>query len=87
MIFIKASPGRNRINVLGAVNAVTKEVPVYINTTYICANCIVAFLKQLTAQYPDTPIVIVLDNVRYQRCFVVKVFAAGLGMHLLFLPS
>lgn len=39
-LFIKASPGRNRINVLGAVNAITREVTTYTNTTYICANCI-----------------------------------------------
>ena len=85
-IFIKASPGRNRINVLGAVNAVTKEVTTYINTTYICANCLIAFLKQLKEQYSDKPIAIVLDNARYQHCFVVTTFAKSLGIHLLFLP-
>lgn len=85
-VFIKASPGRNRINVLGAVNAITKEVSVYTNTTYICANCLICFLKQLKEQYSDKPIAIVLDNARYQHCFVVKAIAAGLGIHLLFLP-
>lgn len=85
-VFIKASPGRNRINVLGAVNAITKEVSTYSNTTYICANCLISFLKQLKEQYNDKPIAIVLDNARYQHCFVVKAIAAGLGMHLLFLP-
>ncbi len=85
-VFIKASPGRNRINVLGAVNAITKEVAVFINTSYLCANCLVAFLKQLEQQYNDKPIAIVLDNARYQHCFVVKMVAAGLGIHLLFLP-
>jgi hypothetical protein len=34
-IFLKTSHGRNRINVLGAVNAVTKQVTTHINTTYI----------------------------------------------------
>lgn len=85
-IFIKASPGRNRINVLGAVNAITKEVTTYINTTYICANCLIAFLKQLKEQYGDKPIAIVLDNARYQHCFLVTTFAKSLGIHLLFLP-
>ena len=46
-VFIKASAGRNRINVPGAINALTKEVTTFSNTTYICANCLVSFLKQL----------------------------------------
>ena len=85
-IFIKASPGRNRMNVLGAVNAITKQVSTYINTTYICSNCLVAFLKQLKQEYGDKPIAIVLDNARYQHCFLVTAFAKSLGIHLLFLP-
>jgi transposase len=85
-VFIKASPGRNRINVLGAVNAVTKEVSTYSNTTYICANCLIAFLKQLKKQYSDKPIAVVLDNARYQHCFLVTTFARSIGIHLLFLP-
>jgi len=85
-VFLKASAGRNRINVLGAINALTKEVTTYSNTTYICANCLVSFLKQLKEKYNDKPIAIVLDNARYQHCFVVKAIAAGLGIHLLFLP-
>jgi transposase len=85
-IFIKASPGRNRINVLGAVNALTKEVTTYTNTTYICANCLITFLKQLKEKYNDKPIAIILDNARYQHCFLVTTFAKSLGIHLLFLP-
>jgi transposase len=85
-IFIKASPGRNRINVLGAVNAITKETSVYTNTTYICADCLIRFLRQLKGRYGDKPIAIVLDNARYQHCFLVKTFAKSLGIHLLFLP-
>lgn len=85
-IFIKASPGRNRINVLGAVNAITKEVSTYSNNTYICANCLITFLKQLKEKYSDKPIAIVLDNARYQHCFTVKTFVNSLGIHLLFLP-
>ena len=85
-VFIKASPGRNRINVLGAVNAITKEITTMTNTAYIDANTIVAFLKQLKEKYPDKPIAIVLDNARYQHCFFVTTWAKSLGIHLLFLP-
>lgn len=64
----------------------TKQVSAYTNTTYICSNCLIAFLKQLKEQYGDKPIAIVLDNARYQHCFVVTAFAKSLGIHLLFLP-
>ncbi len=85
-VFIKASAGRNRINVLGAVNAITKEVVTLTNTTYITANTLIAFLKLLKEKFPDKPIAIVLDNARYQHCFLVKTMAQSLGIHLLFLP-
>lgn len=85
-VFIKASSGRNRINVLGAVNAITKEITTMTNTDYIDALTIVEFLKQLKQKYPGKPIAIVLDNARYQHCFFVTTWAKSLGIHLLFLP-
>ena len=85
-VFIKAAAGRNRINVLRAVNAITKEITTMTNTAYIDATTIVEFLKQLKQKYPDKPIAIVLDNARYQHCFFVTTWAKSLGIHLLFLP-
>ena len=85
-VFIKASAGRNRINVLGAVNAITKEVVTMTNTTYITSTTLIDFLKLLKEKYADKPIAIVLDNARYQHCFLVTTFAKSLGIHLLFLP-
>lgn len=86
-LFIKASSGRNRINVLGAVNAITKEVITLSNTTFICAETIVEFLKQLREHYMDLPLKIVLDNARYQHCKLVENAAKKSGITLLFLPS
>lgn len=85
-VFIQASAGRNRINVLGAVNAITKEIITIANTTYITSNTLIDFLKLLKEKFPDKPIAIVLDNARYQHCFLVTTFAKSLGIHLLFLP-
>ena len=86
-LFIKASSGRNRINVLGAVNALTKEVITLSNTTYITAETIVEFLKQLRLHYGSIPLKIVLDNARYQHCQLVRQQAEQLNITLLFLPS
>lgn len=85
-MFIKAAAGRNRINVLGTVNAITKEVVTFSNTTYISAETIVVFLKQLREHYVDLPLKIVLDNARYQHCKLVEEAAKELNITLLFLP-
>lgn len=85
-MFIQSAAGRNRINVLGAVNAVSKEVTTLINTTYINADTIIDFLHQLKSKYADLPIFIVMDNARYQHCTLVKETAQALGITLLFLP-
>jgi len=85
-MFIKSAAGRNRINVLGAVHAVTKELTTLINTDYINAGTIVDFLNQLKDKYSDLPIFIVLDNARYQHCDLVKKAAESLGITLMFLP-
>ena len=56
------------------------------NTTYITSGTLIEFLKLLKEKFGDKPIAIVLDNARYQHCFVVTTFAKSLGIHLLFLP-
>ncbi|KAA6335973.1 hypothetical protein EZS27_015835 [termite gut metagenome] len=84
--FVKASAGRNRINVPGAVNAMTKEVITLINTTFINADVIIQFLHQLKETHRDKPIKIVLDNAKYQHCKAVIEVAGNLGTELLFLP-
>jgi transposase len=84
--FVKASAGRNRLNVLGAVNAVTKQVTTLINDTFIDAGVVIAFLEQLRREYGDKTIQIILDNARYQHCKAVEEMAKNLNIRLLFLP-
>jgi transposase len=86
-IFIPSGAGRNRINVLGALNIDGLEVETVINTTYINADTIIEMLGLLARKYLGTPIFIVLDNARYQHCEAVKKAAAALGITLVFLPS
>lgn len=87
-VFIKSPAGRKRVNVLGAINAITKHIHFTSNDTYINANSIVEFLYQLRLFYFDMkPIYIVLDNARYQHCYLVKSIAGLLNIELLFLPS
>jgi len=83
-LFIKASAGRNRINVLGVVNAITKEVLTLSNTTYINAQTIIEFLQQLKKHYGALPLKIVLDNARYQHCRLVEDAAKELNNTFVF---
>ena len=85
-IFIRATAGRNRINVLGALNAITLKLETIINTDYINAFTIQDMLNLLHKNYSDKPIYIILDNARYQHCAFVIDLAAQLGIHLVFLP-
>lgn len=86
-IFIKGASGRDRINVLGALDAISLQVYSVINTTYINANTVVELLKMLsTSCKKGTPIYVVLDNARYQHCAFVKAWAIALGVELVFLP-
>ncbi|MDQ3843487.1 MAG: IS630 family transposase [Bacteroidota bacterium] len=85
-IFIRATSGRNRINVLGAVHALTQKIVTMTNTTYLTADTLIEFLQLLKKKFCDKPLVVVLDNARYQHCAVVKAVAEKLNITLLFLP-
>jgi transposase len=85
--WVKTACGRQRFNVLGALNFVTKKVETIVNTTYITSTEIVAMLEKLTETYVGKPIMIVLDNARYQRCKIVFEAAERLGVELVYLPT
>lgn len=85
-VFIRAPSGRQRFNVLGALNAVTHEIHTVTNTTYITSVQVCDLLTRLAALGLQVPITIVLDNASYQRCQLVQTHAAHLGIELLFLP-
>lgn len=85
--FIKAPAGRQRLNIIGTVNAITRKIIFQWNTTNVNADTLQDFLRFLKTKLPDLPIVIVLDNARYQHCNIVKELAQSIGVTLLFLPS
>jgi transposase len=86
-MFIPSPSGRKRFNVLGVLNAVSKEVLTLTNETYINAESVCLLLLQVVQYYGSKPVTIVLDNARYQKCALVQDYAAQFGIELLFLPS
>lgn len=86
-VFIPAPAGRQRFNVLAALNAVTHDLVLVTNDSYITATSVCALLHQLAALKLTVPITLVLDNARYQRCALVQSLAATLHIELLYLPA
>ena len=84
---MRAASGRQRFNVLGAWNAVTRELVTITNTTVVNTATMCALLRAVAARGLVGPITLVLDNARYQRNALVIGLARELGIELLFLPS
>jgi transposase len=85
-LFIRAPSGRQRFNVLGALNAITHELISITNDTYITSTQVCELLEKLADSYVGIPITLFLDNARYQKCALVIATAARLQIELCFLP-
>jgi hypothetical protein len=84
--YIKVSSGRQRFSVLGALNAVTKEVVTITDHGYINALSVCELLDKLHEQRRRLLQVVIMDNARYQRCALVTEKAFELGIQIVFLP-
>jgi transposase len=84
--YVKTASGRQRYNVLGALNFVSKRIVTIVNDSYITSKQVVEMLEKLASAYVK-PIKVVLDNARYQRCALVIEKAAQIGIELVFLPT
>jgi transposase len=87
-IFIKSPSGRQRYNVLGALNAITLDLVTVTNDAYINAISVIELMKKIIEKCGVIiPITLVLDNAKYQKCAAVKEYADKKGIELLYLPS
>lgn len=84
--FVRTFSGRQRYNVLGAINFATRKVHTITNTTYITASEIRQMLMSLASEYAGKKIHVVLDNARYQKCEAVTTLARDLKIDLVYLP-
>jgi transposase len=85
-IFVKTPSGRQRFNVLGALNAITHEIVTVCNDSYINSLTVCHLMEKLKQIHPNMPISLVMDNARYQRCKMVLEKAEMLGIDIIFLP-
>ncbi|MGE0084227.1 MAG: IS630 family transposase [Desulfococcaceae bacterium] len=86
-IFIQAPAGRQRFNVLAALNIITHELITVCNDEYINALSFCDLLSKIAEINLQIPVTIVLDNARYQKCRIVNELAVSLNIGLLYLPA
>jgi len=74
-MYLPTPSGRQRLNVLGAIDSITHQLFTIINEKYIDANCVVDLTKEIARQNFSVPITLILDKAKYQRCELVKKWA------------
>ena len=85
-VFIKTSPGRQRYNVLGAIDSHNQELISIRTTENINSSSVALLFEKIREKHPEGEITLVMDNARYQRCHFVEDHAMEQGINLLFLP-
>ena len=88
-VFVRSSSGRQRFNVLGALDPFSQELITITNDSYINSDSVCELLRKTHEVYKNVSIKItmVMDNARYQRCKKVIELAEELEIELLFLPT
>jgi transposase len=85
-IFVPSASGRQRYNVLGAVETRDHDFVSIRTTDSINEDVVCDLLMKIHKAYGEEPITLVMDNARYQRSRLVVEVAAALGIELLYLP-
>ena len=86
-VFVRAARGRQRFNVLGAWDAVTRAFVSVTNTTVGNTDTMCELLRKIAAAGLVGPVTVVRDNARYQRNKAVQALAAEWSVALLSRPS
>lgn len=84
--FVKTFSGRQRYNVLGAIDYVSKKVLTVANDSYITATEVCDMLRKIAAEHAEKEVYLILDNARYQKCQDVQELARQLNIHLEYIP-
>ncbi len=84
---LKTNSGRNRLNVLGAYSPDDQTLIAIEGVESCDAEMVCRLLRKLRAANPGQVLLLVLDNVRYQRTRRVRALARRLRIRLLYLPA
>jgi len=85
---IFSNSGRRRVNIIGAINAITYKPTTLITEDNCDKEMIKVFLDEIKKDYHKADkIYIFLDNAKYSRNYDVYEYAEKLNIELMFLPS
>ena len=87
-LLINSNSGRRRLNIIGALNPLTKRVTSFLSEANCDQDLMKVFLKEVRKDYRKAKeIIIYLDNASYNRGKEVSERAKSLGITLKHLPS
>ena len=86
-VFVRTGSGRQRYNVLGAVETRDHDFISVRTTGSVNAETICELIERIDRAYPGEEITLVMDNARYQRNRKVAEVAESAGIELLYLPA
>jgi transposase len=86
-VYVRSGSGRQRYNVLGAVETRDHDFVSVRTTGYVNAGTICELILKINAAYPEEEITLVMDNARYQKNQRVTDLAESLNIELLYLPA
>lgn len=85
---ISSNTGRKRISIIGAIDVLEKKFSGLITEANCDREVIKAEMDIIRERYPDNkPIVIFIDNAKYQKSYEVKERAAKQNIALKFIPA
>lgn len=86
-ISVRTSSGRQRMNILGALHATSREIYSLTTTDYVTATTVAELVEFIRSENRGRRIYLIMDNARYQRCHFVAEVAARQNVHLVFQPA
>ena len=86
-VFVRSGSGRQRYNILGAVETSDHDFVSVRTTGSVNAETICELIAKIDHAYPEEEITLVMDNARYQRNRKVAELAETVGIELLYLPA
>lgn len=85
-VFVRTPPGRQRFNVLGALNAVTHQVVSIVTEGVVNSWSMNDLFTKLREKHGRERVAVILDNAGYHRGYVTRYAANFKNIELLFLP-
>jgi transposase len=86
-IVLQSNTGRKRITILGAINPVDYNLNSILIEGMVDKEVTKAALKSIRETYNDgKPIIVIMDNAKYNRAYLVQDYAKTLGIEIKYLP-